>query len=201
MKRSRVIYWVIGICIAAGVIAAAFYFDQPMRDFLAQHQNRTLKIFMLNVSRFGDWPEHVALGLVLLAAAWWRGSKKWLRIFLSMLIALALAGAAARVLKIGAGRARPSVQAGQVWSGPRLSSKFYAFPSGHVAASVGFFAVLLFVRWQIGIGCMAIPLLIGFARMYVGAHYLSDVICATVLGILCAAIVTHFALRKIDGRN
>jgi membrane-associated phospholipid phosphatase len=28
--------------------------------------------------------------------------------------------------------------------------------------------------------------------MYVGAHYLSDVVCAAVLGILCADVVWRF---------
>jgi membrane-associated phospholipid phosphatase len=37
--------------------------------------------------------------------------------------------------------------------------------------------------------------LIGFSRIYIGAHYLSDVVCAAVLGILCAATVWHCMLR------
>ena len=149
---------------------------------------------MRNVSRFGDWFEHFALGMLLLAIASWRGSKKWTRIFLSMLIALALAGAVGRVVKISTGRARPSVKTEQAWNGPRFSSKFHAFPSGHMAASTAFFGVLFFVNWRIGLVCLPIPLLIGFSRMYMTAHYLSDVVCAAVLGILCALLVTRLLL-------
>ena len=54
---------------------------------------------MRNVSRFGDWPSHVVLGLLLLGTAWIRGSRKWSRIFLAMLIAMSLAGVAANVIK------------------------------------------------------------------------------------------------------
>jgi membrane-associated phospholipid phosphatase len=32
--------------------------------------------------------------------------------------------------------------------------------------------------------------------MYIGAHYLSDVVCAAVLGILCAAVVARIFLRE-----
>src|SRR5437868_1336973 len=152
---------------------------------------------MGKVSRFGDWFEHFVLGILLLAIAWWRGSKKWTRIFLSMLIALALAGAVGRVIKISTGRARPSVKTEQAWNGPRFSSKFQAFPSGHVAASTAFFAVLFFANRRIGLACLPIPLLIGFSRMYVVAHYLSDVVFATVLGILCAIFVNCLFLREI----
>ena len=195
MKRSAVFYWLIGIVIAAILITAAFYFDNAVRDFVAQHQNPTMRNFMRNVSRFGDWLEHFALGLVLLAVAWSRGNKKWTRIFLSMLIALSIAGLAGRAIKVTTGRARPSVKSEQAWNGPRLSSKYHAFPSGHVVASTAFFGVLTFASWPIGLPCLLIPMLIGFSRIYGGAHYLSDVVCAAVLGMLCAILVARFFLK------
>ena len=196
MKRSAVFYWLIGIAIAAIVITAAFHFDNAVRDFIANHQNPGLRNFMRNVSRFGDWAEHFALGLVFVAIAWWRGNKKWTRIFLSMLIALSIAGLAARAIKISTGRARPSVKAEQIWNGPQLSSKYHAFPSGHVVASTAFFAVLVFANWRIGLPCLTIPILIGYSRIYGGAHYLSDVVCAAVLGILCAFLVWRIGNPK-----
>lgn len=157
-------------------------------------------MFMRNVSRFGDWPAHVAVGLALLAIAWSRGKKKWAQIFLSMLIACALAGVAARVLKVATGRARPSVKSEEVWSGPRFAEKFHAFPSGHTAASTGFFAVLFFASWRVGLACLPIPFIIGVSRVYLGAHYFSDVLCAAILGVLCAYLVTRLLLGPIANR-
>jgi len=197
VNRKSVFYWLIGIVIAAIAIAAAFHFDHAMQNFIAQHQDRVANKIMNKISRFGDWPEHFAVGLLLAGIAWWRGSKKWTRIFLAMLIALAIAGLAGRVIKISTGRARPSVKTEEVWEGPSLSSKFHAFPSGHVAASTAFFAVLLFANWRIGLACLPIPFLIGFSRMYVAAHYLSDVVFAAVLGILCAIFVNCLFLREV----
>jgi len=197
VNRKSVFYWLIGIVIAAIAIAAAFHFDHAMQNFIAQHQDRVANKIMNKISRFGDWPEHFAVGLLLAGIAWWRGSKKWTRIFLAMLIALAIAGLAGRVIKISTGRARPSVKTEEVWEGPSLSSKFHAFPSGHVAASTAFFAVLLFANWRIGLACLPIPFLIGFSRMYVAAHYLSDVVFAAVLGILCAIFINCLFLREI----
>ena len=196
MNRKSVFYW-IGTVIAAIAIAAAFHFDHAMQNFIAQHQDRFANKTMNKISYFGDWPEHFAVGLLLAGAAWWRGSKKWTRIFLAMLIALAIAGVAGHVIKRTTGRARPSVKSEEVWNGPRLSSKFHAFPSGHVAASTAFFAVLLFANWRIGLACLPIPILIGFSRMYVAAHYLSDVVFAAVLGIFCAILVDRLFLREI----
>lgn len=201
MNRKIAFYWLAGIAAAALGIVVAFYFDETARNFMISHRSRTLLNFMRNVSRFGDWPEHLALGLALLGVACWRGNRDWTRVFLAMLIALALAGLIGRVIKISTGRARPSVKSEEVWNGPNFSSKYHAFPSGHVAASSAFFGVLLFVRRRIGLACMPIPIVIGFSRMYVAAHYLSDVVCAAVLGILCAFFVTHVFFRQIDNQQ
>lgn len=198
MKRAALSCWLIGIVIAVIAIAVAFYLDAAVVAFMDSHQTSAMRTFMRNVSRFGDWPEHFLVGLAFLAVARLRWNQKWSRIFLSMLIALSIAGLAGRAIKLTTGRARPSVKSEQMWTGPSWSSKYHSFPSGHVDASVGFFAVLVLANWRIGAPCLAIPLLIGFSRMYLGAHYLSDVVCAAVLGILAAIVVWHFASRKLE---
>jgi membrane-associated phospholipid phosphatase len=199
VKQRSVFYWMLGIIIAAIAIALAFYFDASVANFMATHQNRALRNAMLNVSRFGDWWEHFLVGLGLMGIAWWRGNKKWARIFVAALIALSIAGLTGRVIKISTGRARPSVKAEQMWNGPRVSgSKYHSFPSGHVDVSMGFVTVLLLARRRIGLACLPIPLLIGFSRLYLRAHYLSDVVCGAALGILAALVVWHFARRRIE---
>jgi membrane-associated phospholipid phosphatase len=197
VKRAAVFYWLIGIVIAAIAIAIAFHFDDAVRDFFAQHQNSVMRNFMRNVSLYGDWPSHVVLGLLLLGIAWRRQSKKWMRIFLSMLLAMAIAGVAGTAIKRTVPRARPSVKSELRWGGPRFSTKYHAFPSGHVGASTAFFGVLIFARRRVGLACLPISILIGLSRMYLGAHYLSDVVCAAVLGIFCALLVTHFFLERV----
>jgi len=196
VKRAAVFYWLIGIVIAAIAIVIVFRFDDTVRDFIAQHQNPTMRNLMRNVSFFGDWPSHLVLGVLLLGIAWQRHSKKWMRIFLSILVAMAIAGVAGTVIKRTIPRARPSVKTELRWGGPRFSTKYHAFPSGHVVASTAFFGVLVFARRRVGLACLPIPILIGLSRMYLGAHYLSDVVCAAVLGILCAAVVWRFVARE-----
>ncbi|MGH7938528.1 MAG: phosphatase PAP2 family protein [Bryobacteraceae bacterium] len=186
--------WLLLMALAAVAIALAFHFDAAARAWLLAHRSEVVRHFMRNVSHFGDWPEHVLAGLLLIAIAWWRGSKRWMRIGLTMLVACALAGIVARGTKIATGRARPSVKQELGWNGPRLSSKYNSFPSGHTAATVGFFGVLLFVRPRIGLYLLPIPLLIAFSRMYVAAHYLSDVVCAAILGLFSAWLCARWLL-------
>jgi membrane-associated phospholipid phosphatase len=202
VKQRALFCWTLGIVIAAVAIALSFYWDQSVVAFMTNHQSSGLRNLMRNVSRFGDWPEHFLVGLALFSIARWRGNRRWARIFLSMLIALSIAGLAGRAIKVTTGRARPSVKSEQMWNGPRWSdSKYHSFPSGHVDASLGFFAVLLLANWRIGLPCLAIPLIIGFSRMYLGAHYLSDVVCAAVLGIVSAILVAKLIEPRLEKRD
>jgi undecaprenyl-diphosphatase len=184
-------WWYLLFAAAAILIPASLFLDASVQSWIFQHQDGGARNLMQAVSRFGDWPEHVALGLILLGVSWWRGSKRWTRIFAAMLIACALAGVSARVVKIATGRSRPNVQTEAGWNGPRLSARYNAFPSGHTAASTAFFATLAFASWRIGLGFLAIPLLIAFSRMYVAAHHLSDVVGAALIGLGVAYFVVR----------
>jgi len=201
VKYAAVFYLLIGIAIATTAIALSFYFDGSVRDFMMQHQNAAMRNFMRYVSLLGDWPLHAAAGLLLLGLAWRRGNREWTRIFLAMLLALILAGVTGTVIKRSVPRARPSVHTDARWGGPRFSSKYHSFPSGHVGASTAFFGILIFSRRRIGLACLPIPILIGISRMYIGAHYLSDVVCAAVLGTVCALIVAQFVSPKSANIN
>jgi undecaprenyl-diphosphatase len=160
-----------------------------------------MRNFMRYVSLFGDWPSHIALGLLFLGIAWICESKKWVRIFLAMVVAMSIAGVTGHVIKRTIPRPRPSVKTEIHWGGSRFSSKYHSFPSGHVGASTAFFCTLFLANRRIGLACLSIPILIAFSRMYIGAHYLSDVVCAAILGVLCALLVTQFCLQPIENRQ
>jgi len=191
-KISPVWKWLLLILLALAAIVLAFHFDPAVNHWINAHPNRTAKLVMRNVSRFGDWPEHVIAGLVIIGIAALRGNKRWIYLGLTMIVACALAGLAARGLKIATGRARPSVQHELGWNGPRLNPKYNSFPSGHTAATTAFFGVLFFANRKLALALLPIPILIAASRMYVAAHYLSDVVCAAILGILIAWLCARY---------
>ena len=192
-------WWLLVFLGAAVLLVVSFYLDAGSQEWMTRHQNGGARIFMQLLSRYGDWPEHILLGLMLVGIAYWRGQKRWVRIFAAMILACALAGISARVVKIATGRSRPNVQTEAGWNGPRISARYNAFPSGHTAASTAFFATLAFASWRIGLGFLAIPLLIAFSRMYVAAHYLSDVVCAAIIGVMAAYVVVNW--KPLEIRN
>jgi undecaprenyl-diphosphatase len=186
--------WVFLLLLALIAVVLAFHFDEATRRWVVEHSNRAARQVMRKVSHYGDWPEHVGAGLLIVGIAWGRGNKRWVRIGLTMILACAMAGIVARGLKIATGRARPSVKHELGWSGPSLSPKHNSFPSGHTAATSGFFGVLLFANRRLGLALLPVPLLIAASRMYVAAHFLSDVICAALIGILCAWLCARAGL-------
>ncbi len=82
-------------------------------------------------------------------------------------------------------RARPMPVAGFI------PAQQYSFPSGHAMASAAFYLFVLWFCWKILPGWAHVPLLIslafvclaiGLARMYVGAHYFTDVVAGGLGG-------------------
>jgi membrane-associated phospholipid phosphatase len=184
--------WIALATVAVIALVAAFFLDHAADTWIGAHSSPELKRAMQTVSRVGDWPAHVIAGLLGIAIAFVTKSKTWMRIFVAMLVALALAGVSGRVVKLATGRARPSVKTETHWNGPRYSSKYHAFPSGHTASSTAFFVALFLKRKKIGTPLLLIPVLIALSRMVVGAHYLSDVTFAAILGVICAVLATRW---------
>lgn len=70
----------------------------------------------------------------------------------------------------------------------------YSFPSGHTGSS--FAAAVIFYMYlpkKYGIPAMVLAFLIGFSRLYLGVHYVSDVLGGVFIGIIIA-----FCIRRVD---
>jgi undecaprenyl-diphosphatase len=86
-----------------------------------------------------------------------------------------------------------------------------SFPSGHSqAAVVGYSVVMIVVapllppagRRALAAVCAVMVLLIGFSRIALGAHYLTDVVAGFLLGFVWVAVMaTIFDLRRHPWRS
>ncbi|MCI8383405.1 MAG: phosphatase PAP2 family protein [Clostridia bacterium] len=83
----------------------------------------------------------------------------------------------------------------------------YSFPSGHSTNNMAFYVlaiVLLYpkiknkkLRNSLCVILASIPLLIGFSRVYLGVHYISDILAGFSLGIICVILFMSFGYPKI----
>lgn len=89
------------------------------------------------------------------------------------------------LLKLTFGRRRPAAYSPRWWT-----VKTHSFPSGHAAGSSVAYGTLVLVvsHLQIPFAIILVPLvlawvaIIGVSRIYLGAHYASDVVAGWVLG-------------------
>src|SRR5690606_6626971 len=80
-----------------------------------------------------------------------------------------------------------------------LSEDSFSFPSIHAATAAAFTGYIAYMvirtsrSWTLKVGAVFVSaiaiFLIDLSRMYLGLHYLSDVIAGDLVGVLCVAIV------------
>ncbi|MEP6809417.1 MAG: phosphatase PAP2 family protein [Chthoniobacterales bacterium] len=196
------------VWIALGVLLLAlllsFRFDLAVDQWVAGHRDLFWEGTAKACSRYFAW-HFLILGAVGAGViAWWRARRDLVRIFCVMIVAASVAGLSADILRGVLGRTRPSAKVTQGWYGPRSGSEwligkhaYNSFPSGHTTAATGFALPLFF--WRRRWGWVAVPFIaaVAAARVYLGAHHLSDVLAGMLLGALLASwIWRRFTARS-----
>jgi membrane-associated phospholipid phosphatase len=162
---------------AAVVVLGAFPADAAVRDALLALATPEVLAAMRIVNRAGDW--RVLLpGTLLLFVVFRRARESWWLWSAVMVIAPLLEW----VVKHLVGRQRPE-------------DVSLSFPSGHSTAAAAFFgAVLLLadalpprVRAVVRVLAVVMIVLVGVARVMLRAHWPSDVLAGTALGLALAA--------------
>ena len=176
--------------------------DTRVSGWLQEHGHPALIGFLLAVTHLnstaaiGVWS--VLFGAVLARLREWY----WI-----LTLALAVGGAMLvnLLLKGAYERARPH------FDQPILELATYSFPSGHTTAATAFYGVLAAFlvsrfydarrRAACVAGAVAAVALVAFSRMYLGAHYLSDIVAATcssvVWLVLCLSAVHSLVRRRM----
>ncbi|WP_229258476.1 phosphatase PAP2 family protein [Duganella rivi] len=153
---------------------------------------------------YGVSAMHTVAGMALLfcafAAYLWRAQAYY------WLLALAFSVPGGMVLNVALKhvfqRARP------VFEDPLVTLATYSFPSGHTTAATCFYGLLasylVIARpaWSVRVAtvvlCVSMVLLVAFSRVYLGAHYVSDVLAAMAGSVawLAVCITAISTLRR-----
>lgn len=79
---------------------------------------------------------------------------------------------------------------------------FYSFPSSHSCTSFTMVSVsFAFCNTWVACTVLVIALGIAFSRFYLQAHYLTDVVCGILLGIICGAITVKLVFLAASSIN
>ncbi|MDD1474922.1 phosphatase PAP2 family protein [Dolichospermum sp. ST_sed4] len=128
--------------------------------------------------------------VILLAIFFIKKNKK---IFL-IPVALCVLTIIVKILKDVVARPRPEY----MLQLPMLPYSQYSFPSGHTAAAF-LLAVLLSKQYpKYKFLFYSIAILVGLSRIYLGLHYLSDVIASVLLGTLLGVLFVYKEKEVLD---
>ncbi len=181
--------------------------DVQVFDWFQSHATPTLTQFMQFITGLHGVLGITALALILGLFLIWKRYWYWL-----LTLALALPGGMLLnvFMKFAFERSRPSS-----FDSPLLAISTYSFPSGHAAGATLFYGVLAAVvianirawRWRVlvALAALLIVMLVGVSRIYLGDHYLSDVLAAFAESVawltLCLMAVHTLRERRATSRG
>ena len=211
-RRATALFigYVIALAAVIGLALAAHAFSVLPGDLgftreLQETRNPVVYDLMYGVSLFGFYPWTVIVEVGALAILWLLR----LRLEAIFLALTLLADALGGLIKLVVGRHRPSASLVHVFatiSGP-------SFPSGHTVHYTVFFGFLLFIllanfrsswlRNLLVIFCALLIALVGVSRVYLGEHWLTDVVGGYLVGALCLIPIIYgylWARRRYGDR-
>ena len=163
--------------------------DVAASALILQLKSAPMDVLMSGLSTIGNELIWVLAPLSVLLFAWQR---RW---GAAMLLLMVVVGAQLlnNVLKASFVRARPVALPGGIFDAQQ-----YSFPSGHAMMAAAFYTFLAFLlwrqvrgvwRWVVLGGLIVLLVLVGVSRIYLEAHYLTDVLAGVAAGILWTDIV------------
>lgn len=160
--------------------------DVSVANLMRETRNAPADELMTVITMTGDTVVMLVLALAIIGWLVWH---KAYRAAYAAAIAIIAAKLFEMAIKFGVQRARPSELA---YSGVEI----FSFPSGHATMAAVIFGVLAVLvshsmgRWGRAVVyaiCAVLVVLIGFSRVYLGAHWLSDVLAGLVFGAIMMA--------------
>jgi membrane-associated phospholipid phosphatase len=175
--------------------------DMQVSVWLHTRNNPVFSAFLLAITQVNSTVGIPILSAIVAYFLWRHGDRYWV-----LSLAFAVAGGLLLnvILKLVFNRDRPT------WDDPLLTLTSSSFPSGHTAGATLFYGFLAaYMVWRmknplarvlVVLGCAVMVALVGFSRIYLGVHYLSDVLAAisisTVWLVLCLVGVRAYAKRR-----
>jgi membrane-associated phospholipid phosphatase len=174
--------------------------DVRVTSWLAAHRTTALTLLMLAVTHAHAPVAICAYASIMAVVLYRRARRHWLP---ALALAVPVGLSINVLLKHLFRRSRP------VPDEPLMTLATYSFPSGHTAGTALFYGVLAAyvvsrtrstrVRAAAVLGWLGAVALVGFSRVYLGVHYLSDVVAAAAWSCawlaVCLLVADRLQLR------
>lgn len=169
-KSKYIIYSILFVLFIIGI-----FFDSNIANFFHSHQNKYIYSFMSFISSYFFLTIVFIIVFVLCGL---KNKKNWVKFGLSFIVAIAITYLFKFILQ----RQRP------------LSNEFDSFPSNHTTAIS---SVLPVFKGKFRIIWLIFAILVAFSRIYLGRHYLTDVIAGGFIGYLIGIWICKLVDKKL----
>ena len=166
-------------------------FDEFFYKLITSSMNNTLTTIFKIITFFGSTVFMIIFALVLFI--YFILKKKNIISYLTS-SCLIISTILNNVIKIIIRRSRPDVI-------KLVTETSFSYPSGHTMASVSIYGIIIYlllnsninktVKYISSVGLSLLILLIGISRIYLGAHYMSDIIGAMLVSTIWLFIFTR----------
>jgi len=181
---KRVHYYLIGIFL----LIISFFLDNSIGNFFSNNKLQFfdgLSVFINNIEGY------VLFAFVLIILLVFKQKNKILPLLLTFVLFLGIT----QLIKVAVARPRPFTEFGFPDLGESGINR--SFPSGHATAAASIIRFFEFSR-ILSYAWIFITALVMFSRVYLGMHYLSDVVAGLILGYFISD-VSIFIVKRLRG--
>jgi len=174
------------------------FIDRGVSHRIQHYDYPIIDKFMGFVSWFGNSPQSF-LSVIITALVFFIFKYKkegW------YILATGFSGVVMTLVKLAVNRPRPTADLVRIVQKVR----FQSFPSGHTVFYVAFFGFLIllmyqlksipkYIRTPVAIFSGFLVFMVPFSRVYLGAHWFTDVVAGFMLGLLCLLVLSYQYLK------
>ncbi|MBL9145876.1 MAG: phosphatase PAP2 family protein [Verrucomicrobiaceae bacterium] len=189
----------IGLALSLAAIWVLHPWDELMMERAADFRKDVPQAILIArwLSYLGDFLGfNVLLFVILRVVGRTLGSQRLARLAVASLLCACLAGAAANVSRTLTGRPRPSTPLPDGLYGPSLHSSMHALPSAHAATAFGGALPAVMIDPRIGVPLTLFAASVGWSRMQLNRHHLTDVLVSLILAWSFSLPLSHWALQR-----
>ena len=159
--------------------------DNKLQTSIISLRSAQWNDFFLIFTYLGYW---LTITIMFVGVSWFFYLNKKSGLILPFFVAVLGSGLMTVAIKFIVNRARPSLDSAL------YMEQLPSFPSAHAAMILAFFGFLIFCLWKfsfalelkiiLSVFFVLIIILIGFSRVYLGVHFVSDVIGGYLVGLI-----------------
>ncbi|MEA3378126.1 MAG: phosphatase PAP2 family protein [Nanoarchaeota archaeon] len=171
-------------------------FDNRICQIISKLRLVPLNVLFEGITYIGSAIAFIIMGLCIY---FWIKKKK--QLILQLLVGTGIAFCVSYLLKILIARPRPYITLNIINLVQHMSHG--SFPSMHAAMTFAILPFLIKISKKLQYLWIALACLIAFSRLYLGVHYLSDIIAGSLIGFISSSLIlkAKLSLKRCNSKK